>query len=222
MSKVDSHKLEKPALIMIVGMPGSGKTYLMRRLAEDLGAVHISAEKIRHEIFEKPSLTRDEEAVVRQLMMMLAEEFLKTGLSVLYDTSVSTKDERKEMRDFARKLKAEPILIWQQLDTSTAFIRTQKRNPQDNDDDRFAVPLSKDLFMGLSRQIQTPGEEEAIVISGKHSYKGQLQTVVRKLIEMRLIPQNDQLAKSVPKPGLVNLVSQTARLDDTKRNIHIE
>lgn len=215
-------KLQKPVLINIVGMPGSGKTYLLRRLAEEIGAVYLSAEKIRQEIFDKPSLSQDEEAVVKQLMLMLAEEFLKSGLSVLYDHSVSSKADRKEMREFARSQNAEPLLVWQQLDTSTAFVRTQKRDPKINDDDKYAFQLSKESFMSLTRQIQTPEGEDAIVVSGKHSFKGQMQTVTRKLLELRLIAQDDQLAKALPNPGLVNLVNTTARVDDTRRNISIE
>lgn len=217
---VVKNKLSRPVLFTIVGLPGSGKTYLSRQLAEELGAAHVSAEEIRYELFEQPSFSKEEEGVVKHMMLMMTERFLKAGLSVIYDTSVSRMADRRELRTLTNKLKAEHLLLWQQIDAATAFNRIQKRTGK-APEDAYAVKMDKDTFQRLLTTIQTPTNEENLVVSGKHTFAGQFQTILRKLFELQLV--NDaSLSQNLPNPGLVNLVAQSrGRMDKTKRNISI-
>jgi predicted kinase len=73
----------RPALIMLYGFPGSGKTYFARQFCDAIQAVHVQGDRIRAELFEQPRYDKAENAVVTQLMNYMTEEFLAAGISVL-------------------------------------------------------------------------------------------------------------------------------------------
>ena len=120
--------LSKPVFIMFVGQPGSGKSYLSRHLSKKLDVIHLDNTQIRNELFSKPTYSREEEGVVKHIMLMMAEKFMAYGLSVIYDGNAATKVERRTLRDFARKNKGTPLLIWQQVDDQTCAHRATAKS----------------------------------------------------------------------------------------------
>ena len=205
-----------------MGLPGSGKTYLARQLAKAVAGAVVSAERIRHELLEQASFSDEEEAAVKNMMLLLSEQLLAAGLSVAFDTSASSQQERRQLREFARQHQAKPLTIWQQLDSVTAWERCRDRAPDKNPDDRFAPQINADRFQQLVDSLEEPKQEDVIVASGKHSFKAQSQVIIRRLLEMQLVETDHNTAKTVPKPGMINLVAASpGRVDHSRRNISI-
>src|SRR4051794_16081549 len=105
-----------PLLILLYGFPGAGKTYFARQLCERLQAAHVQGDRIRSELFEQPRYDKEENNVIGQLMDYMTEEFLSAGLSVIYDVNAMRYSQRHTLREMARQHKAQPILIWFQID----------------------------------------------------------------------------------------------------------
>jgi predicted kinase len=212
----------KPLLILLYGFPGSGKTHFARQLSETINAAHIHGDRIRNELFDEPRYDKQENDVVDHLMQYMSEEFLKSGMSVIYDANTMRLSERRKLRDMARKVKAQPVLIWLQIDTDSALARLGQRDRR-KVDDKYAASYNKASFNALIGNMQNPHTtEDYIVISGKHTFNTQRSAVVKKMYEMGLIA-TDQLTSSVVKPGLVNLVPNptAGRVDMSRRNIVI-
>lgn len=218
MSKV---VLNKPVLICLYGFPGSGKSYVARNLSETIQSAIVSSERIRSELFDQPRYDQQENAVINHLMSYMTDEFLSAGVSVVYDANAMRIAQRRNMRMLAKKHKAEYMLIWLQIDTDSAYARTQGRDRRTSDD-RFAMPHTEDSFKKTLSGMQNPVGEDYIVISGKHSFITQKTAIMNKLYQMNLI-SGDALLKSVAKPELVNLVPnlQAGRVDMSRRNIRI-
>src|SRR4051794_33784590 len=104
--------LSKPTLIILYGYPGSGKTHFSRQLSDAVSIAHVSGDRIRYELFEKPHHDKQENDVVNHLMEYMAEEFLQAGVSVIYDANALRLSQRRALRDMARKAHAQPVLIW--------------------------------------------------------------------------------------------------------------
>ncbi len=214
--------LSRPALILLYGFPGAGKTYFARQLCDDISAAHVHDDRINHELFEKPRFDRRENEVVLNMMLYMTEQFLNSGVSVVFDMNASRLGQRRVLRDMARKLKAEPILIWLQIDTESAFSRVVSRDKR-KADDRYATSMDRSTFDQRTSLMQNPAiTEEYIVISGKHNYTTQRTNLIKKLYDLGLLDAASAIAGRV-KPGLVNLIPNPAagRVDNSRRNIVI-
>ena len=213
--------LNKPVLISLYGFPGSGKSFVARNLAEHVQMAHVSADRIRSELFAKPRYDKQENAIVAHLMNYMTEEFLGAGLSVVYDTQALSASQRRRLRELAAKHRAAYLLVWLQIDVESAFTRTQRRDRRTTDD-KFAQPQTRDSFNRQLATMQNPKEEQYLVVSGKHAFVTQKSAIVNRLYQIGLIP-SETVQSNVTKPGLVNLVPSryTPETDTIRRNISV-
>ncbi len=211
----------KPALICLYGYPGSGKTYVARNLAEEVQLAHVNSDRIRSELFQEPRYDAQENAIVSHLMDYMSEEFLSAGVSIVYDTNALRIAQRRRLRELARKHSAAYMLIWIQIDLETAFGRTQQRDRRTSDD-KFAEPQTRSTFDRQASGMQNPEGEEYIVISGKHTFTTQKNTIINRMYQLGLIG-SETVQHRVAKPGLINLIPnpRAGRVDLARRNISI-
>lgn len=217
------HKItpSKPILIMLYGFPGSGKTHFARQLALTIAAAHVDGDRIRSELFENPTRSKQENDVIENLMTYMTNEFLSAGVSVIYDYNAMRLAQRRELRDMARKHHGDSLIIWLQIDTDSAFNRVTSRDKRKSDD-KYALGYDKQAFDSYIAHMQNPTNEDYIVISGKHTFVSQKGAVIKKLYDLSAIDA-DTATSRVIKPGLVNLVPKpnSGRVDLSRRNIII-
>ena len=211
----------KPFLLLFYGYPGAGKTYFARQFTENVQAAHLQADRIRGELFEEPRYDKQENDVVKQLMDYMTEEFLAAGLSVAYDTNAMRSKERRQLYDMAYKYRAQPLLVWFQMDADTAFNRNVKRDRR-RADDKYAAQWDRTTYENVLGHMQNPlVSENYTVVSGKHLFNMQQSAVISKLRELGVLDTDDASSRVI-KPGLVNLIPKNqGRVDMSRRNISI-
>lgn len=96
---------KQPRLVLLCGMPASGKTTLARELAEDYGAVRLNADEWKLALGIDPF---DDDARVRLETQLLAltERLLKLRTSVILEWGFWARSERDALRALARSLDA--------------------------------------------------------------------------------------------------------------------
>lgn len=205
------------------GLPGSGKSYISRQLSDYFNMAHINCDLLRNELFDNPSHDAAENAVIGNLMLHMAEEFLKNGLSVVYDMSANRVAERAKIRRLAQANHAKELMAWVQIDKETAWSRCQSRDKR-KIDDKYSSEMSVEAFNYYLSSMQNPMHENYLVLSGKHLFNSQLSAFLKRFREMGIL-NIDPNNQAIPKPGLVNLVSQAqnqaGRVDYARRNVII-
>ncbi len=211
----------KPVFIMLYGYPGAGKTHVAKQLADTIAAAHLSSDRLRGELFNEPRFDQEEDRVVDHLMVYMAEEFMRAGLSVIFDTNTDRLAVRRELRNLAHKSKAQPLLVWLQIDVDSAFARLGKRDRR-RTEDKYARNYDRAGFDSAIGYMQNPHDEDFMVISGKHTFNTQRSAIIKKLYELGIINTAATTA-NVVKPGMVNLVPtpMAGRVDQSRRNIMI-
>jgi predicted kinase len=211
----------KPFIVMMYGYPGSGKTAFARQLAEEIGAVQVQQDRIRHELFGERAEDAINNSGLTKVAHYMAREFLKSGVPVIYDSDVLRASDRRAIREMAFETKTAAILVWLQIDPETAYIRTQRRDRRKTDD-KYSKEYTEDSFRAVISTMQNPGHEEYVVISGKHTFQTQRGNFMKKLYDMGLVDPEISSSKVV-KPELVNLIPQRniVRGPNPPRNISI-
>ena len=90
-------------LVLVCGLPGTGKTTLAKALAEGRGAVHISSDAVRVEALGKRTYSTEEKFGVYGLMLEVAERLLGEGKEVLLDATFYKRELREKARGVAEE-----------------------------------------------------------------------------------------------------------------------
>ena len=105
--------MNRPKLILLVGIPGSGKTTYARKYVEKVSdTIHLSSDSIRSELYGDESIQGDP-AEVFSLMQKRAVEALNNGKDVLYDATNVTRKDRTSIISICPKFaKIDAHIIW--------------------------------------------------------------------------------------------------------------
>lgn len=169
----------KPHLIIMVGIPNSGKSFFAEHFAETFKAPIVSYGILRKEFFSNPTFSEDEDDMIRKVSNYILSEFLKTKKTVIFEGQTNLRAERFDIAKRARMAGYEPLFIWVQTETMTARKRATKSSHE-------RPAISDDEFDAKLKKFNTPNKtEQFIVISGKHTYASQLKIVLKHLIQPR-------------------------------------
>ena len=137
--------MNRPTLILLVGIPGSGKTtYAEKYIEENPNTVHLSSDKIRAELWGNEATQGDNNEVF-SLMQSKAIDALNNGQSVIYDATNITRKDRSYIITLCPKFaKIECHIIWAPIETcierDTARERTVGKEVIDRMLKRFQAP----------------------------------------------------------------------------------
>jgi predicted kinase len=169
-----SLSLSKPHLIIVVGIPGSGKSFFADKFAATFNAPLVSHEKIAvylgQEAPEADPIARDQ-----------LDELLKTKQSIIADGIADNRTVRSELARSAKTAGYETLVVWVQTDPATARSRSGRKST-----DTYSRVLKNEDYDHAARQFTPPTAiEKPVVISGKHTYATQAKVVLKKLSEPR-------------------------------------
>lgn len=177
-------QLTPPLLIITMGYPGSGKTFFARQFAEQYGLARVCEDVIRYELFEKPLYNSDESEIIGRIFRYMLSELLSTNQTVICDGLLLTKSERNEISKDAKSRGYRSLTVWLQTDIQTSAFRAARRDRR-NPDDKYSANLDQQTFTRIKNTLDRPDEkEQSIVISGKHAYRSQSLSVLKKIAGM--------------------------------------
>ena len=91
----------KPKLILIMGLPGSGKTHIAKLIAKRYNFLHISSDQIRIGLGLKGHYSGHDKQLVYKKMIRKAKEHLRSGCNIIIDTTFASASFRKSIRNVA-------------------------------------------------------------------------------------------------------------------------
>lgn len=156
-------QLSRPHALLLIGIPGAGKSFFGEQFAQTFNAPFIS----------QATLTRfadENDTAGKNLALLMLSEVAKTKATFVFDGDLHTRSSRLKVSDSLKKLGYQPIVIWVQTDPASARQRALKQR------------MSTDDFERSVRTFQAPdAREKVIVMSGKHTFASQLKLTLAKL-----------------------------------------
>jgi hypothetical protein len=77
----------RPALVIVMGLPGVGKSHCARLLCERLGAAHVASDELRSRLFIAPTYADEENRAIFAAATSLVDALLAEGHRVVQDAT---------------------------------------------------------------------------------------------------------------------------------------
>lgn len=93
--------LSKSLLIIMVGLPGTGKTHLAQRLVRRFPAAVLESDRVRGALFRRPSHSFEENSFLFDVCHELIEELLMRRVPVVLDATNLVEANRQKLYDIS-------------------------------------------------------------------------------------------------------------------------
>jgi predicted kinase len=137
-------------LIMVMGLPGSGKSYFAKKLAEELDAVYISSDVIRNQMGLRGQYMLDNKTHVYQQMAKAALDCIQNKQNVILDATFYLKRFREMIYSLSKNEGCPLFLIMVNADEHVIKQRLSVPR-QDSEADHLVYLKIKDQFEPLER-----------------------------------------------------------------------
>jgi predicted kinase len=101
----------QPAFIIVSGLPGTGKSYFCRKLAERLPFLILESDALRKSLFPAPTYSATESAHLFRTIHYLIEELLRKGIPLILDATNLSEGHRERLYNIAERLKVKLIVV---------------------------------------------------------------------------------------------------------------
>lgn len=116
------------SLLMMVGLPGTGKSSVVEKLQKRVSCVVVSTDNIRLLMRNKPTYTAAEMMLVYEVCYSIIEARLKQGQRVVFDASNYLAARREHLKKLAQRAGAPVAVCYVQAGQEVIRERLQQRN----------------------------------------------------------------------------------------------
>jgi len=150
-----------PKLVLFCGLPGSGKTTLARKLAEEMPAIRLNTDEWVADFGFDPTY-EDIHIKVQKRLWELAKELLQLGQDVVLENGLWTKAERGDKRREAKELDVQTEMHYLNVPLEELQRRLSERNAAGNHGVAVVTPEEVEKFAQI---FESPDEGELALYS---------------------------------------------------------
>ena len=117
----------KPVLVVISGLPGTGKSYFSRQLAEKVSFLILESDALRKILFSPPSYSSQESSQLFRAIHLLLIELLKKGIPLILDATNLSERFRKHLYAIVDHLDVRLVLVRVEAPPDVVYQRLESR-----------------------------------------------------------------------------------------------
>ncbi len=132
------------ALVVVSGLPGSGKSYFSRQLAQRAPLAVVESDAMRCALFGTPTHSGPESARLFRACHALIDDLLRRGIPVLFDATNLIEQLRERLYSIAHRTEAKLVIVRVEAPEDVIASRLAQReagngDPEDNSTADLAV-----------------------------------------------------------------------------------
>lgn len=157
-------------VIIVFGLPGSGKSYFASRLALKLDAIYVNSDELRLKLLSKRTYSDAEKTLVYEHILAAMKDALQDKKTIVLDATFYKKTIRKTFEQAAAAFNEQIIYI--EVTAPEDIIAERVARPRTHSEADFAVYLKlKALFEPLQK-------EHLVLVSSNNDIAPSLQRAV--------------------------------------------
>ena len=160
---------------MLVGLPGTGKSRLARRLGAELDAQVVESDRVRKQLFAEPRYTGGEHAAVYGWCHTVLRSALVVGRNVIFDATNLEERVRWKVYDIAERCDVGLTIVW--VTSPPAVVQQRMLRRQERRDDDDVSDADWLVYLDMRRKAE-PIRRPHIVVNTATDH----ETLVRHLI----------------------------------------
>jgi len=159
--------MRRPALVVLIGLPGSGKSHFARALVKRYPAAVLDSDALRGVLYESPQHTVQEHARLFPAIEVLAHRLLGRGVPVVVDATNLKEANRKPLYRLAKEAGARLVIVRVRAPLGVVRERLAKRDAARDPLDRSTAGLL--VLERMRCDYQRPRRSYFVVDTSKDS-----------------------------------------------------
>src|SRR5438445_8252077 len=146
----------RPAMVVMIGLPGSGKSHLARAIAARVSAAVLDIDALRGALFEDPKHTAKEHGRLFPALHALLDSLLGRRITVIVDATNLKETNRKPYYKIAAKYGAKVLLVrvWARTPVIRRRLLARAECPDPADSSTATLEVYERMREGVQRVRQ--------------------------------------------------------------------
>ena len=173
-------------VLIVFGLPGSGKSYFASRLARKIDADYVNSDQLRREMFPERIYSEQEKAAVYDAMLVKMKTAVSLGRDIILDATFY-KNETRSL--FEREIRGKDKLLFIELRAAESTTRERLKETRPFSEADFKV------YKLLKEKWEPMREQHLLLRSTNDNIDGLLQQAIEYLKhenDQGTSQQNDQ------------------------------
>jgi DegV family protein with EDD domain len=167
--------VERPVLVMLSGLPGSGKSHLAREIVARHPLAVLNSDALRRTLVKRPTYSQAESARLFTAVHALIEDLLRRGVLVLLDATNLKEAHRRPLREIAERTGARLLVV--EVTAAEDVIRQRLTARRAREDPADISEATQEVYE-MMREEAEPVDGPHIVVDAD----GDIQTAVDQIL----------------------------------------
>jgi predicted kinase len=168
----------RPGLVVLIGLPGSGKSYFARQLAKRYPAAVLDSDALRSVLFESPQHTEREHGRLFPAIHVLTRRLLLRGVPLIQDATNLKEANRRPLYRLAEETGARLVIVRVRAPLAVMRERLARRTEARDPRDRSTADLA--VLEKMRHDYQRP-KRPYHVVDTTRDWAGVLDKIVARL-----------------------------------------
>lgn len=168
----------RPALVVLSGLPGTGKSHLAHLLSKRTPVVIIRTDQVRKILFPRPSYAGAESGLVFEVSHALIEELLMRGKSVVFDATNLVESNRRILYRIAERTRAKLLIV--ETVASDEVVARRLEQWRKSEGERFSSDATWEIYERM-KATQEPIKGPHLTVDTGHDIAPVIEEIARNV-----------------------------------------
>ena len=159
-------------IVVVTGLPGSGKSFFASRLAAAIDAEYISSDRLRKKMIQRRTYSAEEKELVYDEMLKQVHKAVKQNKSLVLDATFYNAETRNKFRE---EIKDAGTIVIIEIVAGEALIKERMQTPREDSEADFTV------YKVIQQQWEPIKEQHLILQSTNDNIESMLKTAINYL-----------------------------------------